>query len=988
MLIKTRFGRCGTTALFLLALIQPATARTAGFLGRQGTQIVNDTGPVLLHGVNLGDWLYNEAYMTGAPFENDTWPAGLKDVLGTDANVAAFYAAWRSNYVSQADINRIKALGFNSVRVPLDWKLFYDTNTAQLTTNGFLYLDHLLNWSASAGLFVIPDMHGTPGGQRDPGTLFFDPTNQAILSNIWLEIAARYSTNQWIGGFDLINEPVVNTQSNKWRIRDLYVRLTAAIRSVDPNHLIFAEGNYYGADLYDLAPRWDENMAFSNHNYWTPVPSIGVFGLGSQVNLANTANVPLWLGEFGENSNPWLNAEKRSVEGYGIGWAVWPYKICGQTIKSVAWSQRTPGYQSVLNYWNGTGSKPTPSAAFAALIDMAQRMALSACQENRDFVDALIRPDFHTTSIPFSSNALPGRIYAANYDLGDQGVAYSDTVYQATNQSGTAWNNGWLYRNDGVDLGYSSDYYVGWTDTNEWLSFTVVSSPGRPTVGIRYSSPSANRLHVETDGRNITGSILLPATGGWFNWTTLTLNANTNLSIGVHTMKVVLETGGLNLYWLEFSALPPLAPPPWSGGDIGGPGRVGHSYFNPDTMTWVVAGGGADISAKADQFRFASRDFPGDGTLIARVKSVQSTDPSAKAGVMFRDSTTTNSMYAYVFIAPSYAGFECRTNTGGTAFGGGYGPGNPPMWVKLNRSGNTFRGSISADGINWTQLGSAQSIPMSLPAKAGLAVTAHNDSALCTATFDHVSPGPPVSLVASGEVWKYYDGGANLGTAWRSNSFSDVGWASGPAMLGYGNANGIFPRTTNSFGPDPLNKYITTYYRRAFLSPDPTNFAQLVVRVQRDDGVIVFLNGAEIFRSNMPTGAVDFLTLASTMVSGVGETTFYSTNVSLSNLLAGTNLLAAEIHQSATNSSNIAFDLALDAYPSTSLPSLSTLRLGNQLNFIWPGWSSGYTLWSATNLLPPMVWARQTNTLVLSGAGWQMSLPAPVNGGFFRLVAP
>src|SRR5437868_9338990 len=87
------------------------TGKAAGYVRASGTTIVDGNNQaLLLRAVNLGNWLFNEAYMTGAPFENDTWPGGLKDVLVTDTNVAVFYAIWRSNYVSQADINRIKTL--------------------------------------------------------------------------------------------------------------------------------------------------------------------------------------------------------------------------------------------------------------------------------------------------------------------------------------------------------------------------------------------------------------------------------------------------------------------------------------------------------------------------------------------------------------------------------------------------------------------------------------------------------------------------------------------------------------------------------------------------------------------------------------------------------------------------------------------------------------------------------------------------------------
>jgi hypothetical protein len=173
---------------------------------------------------------------------------------------------------------------------------------------------------------------------------------------------------------------------------------------------------------------------------------------------------------------------------------------------------------------------------------------------------------------------------------------------------------------------------------------------------------------------------------------------------------------------------------------------------------------------------------------------------------------------------------------------------------------------------------------------------------------------PPVTLLPAGSVWRYLDTGANLGTAWRSNSFNDTSWASGPAPLGYGEMNvGQWPRTTNTFGLNPTNKNITTYYRRILTVPNAAKFTGLDFRLLRDDGAIVYLNGAEVFRSNMPTGAVDYLTLVSANVGGSDETNFFTTTLSPWFLHDGDNLLAIEIHQSSPSSSDIAFDLEITA---------------------------------------------------------------------------
>ena len=229
------------------------------------------------------------------------------------------------------------------------------------------------------------------------------------------------------------------------------------------------------------------------------------------------------------------------------------------------------------------------------------------------------------------------------------------------------------------------------------------------------------------------------------------------------------------------------------------------------------------------------------------------------------------------------------------------------------RNVNQYRGTTLAQAttVNLTSLSAGPHTLLAVKKRGG-AMSADAFRVYQTAT----TPAS-VALVATGSVWKYLDTGANPSPAWRSNSFNDAAWPSGPAMLGYGDANGIWPRTTNSFGPDASNKYITTYYRHVFIVPNAASISGLTLRVQRDDGAVVYLNGAEIFRSNMPTGVVNSLTLAVSSVTGADESTFYGTNISPFFLRTDTNVLAVEVHQSATNSTDLAFDLELVATKSS-----------------------------------------------------------------------
>ena len=186
-------------------------------------------------------------------------------------------------------------------------------------------------------------------------------------------------------------------------------------------------------------------------------------------------------------------------------------------------------------------------------------------------------------------------------------------------------------------------------------------------------------------------------------------------------------------------------------------------------------------------------------------------------------------------------------------------------------------------------------------------------------------------LVPTGSVWKYLDNGSNQGTAWRAAGFADGPWASGPAQLGYGDGD---EATVVSFGPNASAKFITTYFRRAFTVANPSAFAAFTLRLLRDDGAVVYLNGTEVFRSNMPGGTITSTTLASAALGGVDETTFVTASVPASSLVAGTNVLAVEVHQANGTSTDVTFDLELSGSTGASVTRGPYLQTGTPTSAI------------------------------------------------------
>lgn len=163
-------------------------------------------------------------------------------------------------------------------------------------------------------------------------------------------------------------------------------------------------------------------------------------------------------------------------------------------------------------------------------------------------------------------------------------------------------------------------------------------------------------------------------------------------------------------------------------------------------------------------------------------------------------------------------------------------------------------------------------------------------------------------IIPQKSTWKYLDDGSDQGTAWREIPFTDLSWASGKAQLGYGDGD---EKTVVSYGDNPRKKYITTYFRKSFYIPDASVYKSLMLKLLKDDGAVVYLNGVEVARKDMPSGDINYKTKALTSVSGVEEETYYESNIEPTLLLNGNNLLAVEIHQKSSLNLDISFDLLL-----------------------------------------------------------------------------
>ncbi len=549
-----------------------------GFLHRNGKYIYDGSNnEVILRGIGTGNWMLQEGYMmqtsdiAGTQHE---FRAKLVSTIG-EAKTDSFYTVWLDSHFRRIDADSMKSWGFNSVRVAMHYKWFtlpieQEPVAGQQTwlDKGFTMIDSLLVWCGDNEMYLILDLHGAPGGQgKDAAISDYDKTKPSLWESqankdktiaLWRKLAERYSTEPWIGGYDLINETNWTFANGNTPLWDLLKNITTAIREVDKNHLIIIEGNWFANNYDGLPAIWDNNLALSFHKYWT-YNDAG--SLNWMINLRNSRNVPIWLGESGENSNNWFTSLIELCEKNRIGWSWWPVKKPG--INNPLKVTVNSDYTRLINYWKGTATNPGVDAAFQAVLQFAQNHRLENCSFQKDVVDALIRQPHTTETVPFKIYKTGEPIFAADYNLGRNGFAYfdNDTAdFHGNTNVFTNWNQGWNYRNDGVDIETCTDananngFNVGWTGNGEWMEYTVeVDSTAAYTLSIRSASGSGgSKVRLETGGSSISQVINLPGTSGWTNWRT-TEFTGVILEKGTRKIRFIFDQGGSNLNYFKFS---------------------------------------------------------------------------------------------------------------------------------------------------------------------------------------------------------------------------------------------------------------------------------------------------------------------------------------------------------------------------------------------------------------------------------------------------
>jgi hypothetical protein len=563
-----------------------STAHPQGFLKTDGKKIVDEKGEnVILRGMGLGGWMLQEGYMLR--IYNQSQQHRIKkriEELTSPEQTKEFYDTWLANNTRKIDIDSMKSWGFNSVRLPMHFNLYTlpvekEPVKGQNTwlDKGFQITDSLLSWCKANKMYLILDLHAAPGGQgndlnisdRDTTypSLWASEDNKQKTISLWKKLAERYKDEPWIGGYDLLNEPnfgfedPVNDrngtkESKNEPLTKLLKDITAAIREVDKGHMLIIEGNGWGNNYNGMLPPWDPNMVLSFHKYWNYNTEKEIKRM---LDAREQYNVPVWLGETGENSNVWFTEAIRLLEKNNIGWAWWPAKKMG--LGNPLEIPANHNFMQVVNYFNGKGPAPKESDVYSGIIEAAVYSKLENCIFHPDVIDAMFRQVKSDEAIPFKQNRIGRKtiLQAADYDLGRQGSAYYDLDTANYHVSGTPGkgNRGNTYRNDGVDISKDSthyeQYFISNIEDGEWLQYTIhATSPGTYKLKIYFGAlEKKGTISISLNNKMVAENVYLPATGGMKEWKTIEIK-HVPLTGKWDRLRIKASHGGFNLKQLEF----------------------------------------------------------------------------------------------------------------------------------------------------------------------------------------------------------------------------------------------------------------------------------------------------------------------------------------------------------------------------------------------------------------------------------------------------
>lgn len=415
-----------------------------GFMHAEGKKIVDKDGcPIILKGWGLGNWLLQEGYMWNAGgFTRFDRPRRIEQVveeLTGKTYAESFWKKYRENYIRQEDIQYMAKLGYNSVRIPFNWRILMEEGEKLIwKEDGFLLLDQCIKWCEEEKVYAFLDLHGAPGGQTganiddcvdDVPRLFTDQWAWEKGLALWGELAKRYADCQYVGGYDLLNEPIapheegeVNYDYLAPKLIRFYKEAIQEIRKHDKVHMISLEGMHWATEPGIFTEKLDDNMVLHFHRYAEP-PQKKCLDLFLE--KAEELQVPLWLGETGENINEWYAALYPLAVSLGIGYNLWTWKKMNCTNSPCSIKMPTD-YDKVLEYLKG-GPHPGFAKSRKIFDEYLENILFENCELHEEVTAHVFRKGtFELLAVDFDEMPGKGVSYAGRTGTKTYGYPVSD----------------------------------------------------------------------------------------------------------------------------------------------------------------------------------------------------------------------------------------------------------------------------------------------------------------------------------------------------------------------------------------------------------------------------------------------------------------------------------------------------------------------------------------------------------------------------------
>jgi len=387
---------------------QPATGK---FISISGHDLISPNGQkFFIRGINLGNWLNPEGYMFQFKGTSSARliDKAFRELVGPDFT-NEFWKKFKDNYITREDIRYLKKTGINSIRLPFHYKLFTDEDYMGISVqqDGFQRIDSLLSWCRESQLYVILDMHDAPGGQTGDNIddsfgypwLFTSEKSQEIFVSVWKKIAEKYKDEPLILGYDLLNEPIAPYFGKDMpllnsSLEPTYKKAISAIREVDNNHIVLLGGAQWDGNFKVFTDsKFDRKMMYTCHRYWCDTLQNNIQDF---VHFRDSVNLPIYMGETGENNDKWIAAWTRLMVKNNIGYHYWPYKRMGNSSSMVNvhkpenWDLVSGFAESPRNTFDEI-RKARPDAALArkSMLDYLENCKFENCTPNKGYIEAI-----------------------------------------------------------------------------------------------------------------------------------------------------------------------------------------------------------------------------------------------------------------------------------------------------------------------------------------------------------------------------------------------------------------------------------------------------------------------------------------------------------------------------------------------------------------------------------------------------------------------